>query len=140
MALGDLPQEILYQVFTHIPPVEIPKLELVCNKFNGICGPLLWRECCRLQYQYWSTDHRIEEKFSQLAVEHNWKHIYAERHRIDRDVSRQIDSILASQLGRLDKTRRIIEHGYDAKDILLTHLNTEIDVEDVLARRYITST
>lgn len=66
----------------------------------------------------------------------DWKKVFAERRQIDRSISREIDSILGSQVGRIEKTSRIVEHGYDAKDTLLRHLSVADDADDVLARRY----
>jgi F-box protein 21 len=65
----------------------------------------------------------------------DWKGIFAERHCIDRSISRAIDSILSSQMGRVDKVQTIIEYGYDAKDCLIRHLRVDEGAEDALARR-----
>lgn len=71
------------------------------------------------------------------AADVDWKGIYSERHLIDRSANHQIDSILASQVGRIEKSTKIIGLGYDAKDTLVRHLGVGDDAEDVLARRYI---
>ena len=88
-----------------------------------------------MKYQYWNPNRHIEDKSSDEVAKNNWKQIYAERHRIDRDIDRAIDSILDSQVGRIKKTQGVVELGYDAKDSLLRHLNVADDAKDVLARR-----
>ena len=62
--------------------------------------------------------------------------IYGQRHMVERITDRTIDSILASQTGRIEKFQAVVELGYDAKDCLLRHLRCNDDAEDVLARRY----
>ena len=91
-------------------------------------------------YHYWSPERNIEAKFNEPVAKVDWKQLFAERHMINRSVSREIDSILASQVSRIDKTERIVGHGYDAKDTLLRQLSVSDDTEDVLARRYQSAT
>lgn len=78
----------------------------------------------------------MTEKFNGPVAKVDWKTVFAERHGVDKTTSAEIDSILASQVSRIEKTERIIGHGYDAKDTLLRHLNVEDDAEDVLARQF----
>lgn len=78
----------------------------------------------------------MKEKFAAAAAETNWKKTFAERHTVDRETVGQVDSILSTQRGRIDKTEKILARDYDAKDALLRQINVADDVEDVLARRY----
>ena len=78
----------------------------------------------------------MQHKFSGAVSKVDWKKIFTQRHGIARSISRNIDSILSSQSGRIEKAEKIMGHGYDAKDTLLRHLNVGDDAEDVLARRY----
>jgi len=78
----------------------------------------------------------MQEKFSGPVAKVDWKKVFAERHGIDRTTSQEINSILATQVSRIDKTEKIIGYGYDAKDTLLRHLNVQDDAADVLARRF----
>lgn len=57
------------------------------------------------------------------------------RQMIDIATTELLDSILACQAGRIEKVRRIIEFGYDAKDTLLRHASAQPDQEDYLTRR-----
>ena len=87
-------------------------------------------------FHYWSPEHAIDEKFNGPVAKVDWKKIFTQRRQIDRSISREIDSILGSQVGRIEKTSRIVEYGYDAKDTLLRHMSVADDADDVLARRY----
>ena len=65
-----------------------------------------------------------------------WKRVFAERYRINQDVSHTLDSILSTQVGRIEKTGSIVQHGYDAKDVLLENLHVGKDAPDVLSRKW----
>jgi len=137
-SLNQLPQEVVYNVFLHVPPTSVPTLQLVCHRFHDISLPILWRHHCQTQFEYWDPRHDIQNKLHVEVEKTDWKKLFAERHSTDRDVSRGIDNILASQNDRVPKTKSIVVHGYDTKDTLLRHLNVNREVEDVLARRYFT--
>lgn len=68
----------------------------------------------------------------------NWKALFVSKYRIDRSVTRLLDSILASQTGRIEKFRRVVDMGYDTKDTLLRYSLIESG-EDYLARRWATN-
>ncbi|KAL8998447.1 MAG: hypothetical protein Q9169_002484 [Polycauliona sp. 2 TL-2023] len=136
MNLSDLPTEILYQIFLLVPPASIPTLQQVCRKFNDLSQPSLWRRHCQTQFEYWSPEHDIRTKYTQPPAKIDWKQLFQARHLADRAISRDLEDILSSQTGRIERSERILAHGYDAKDTLLRHLNVGDDAEDVLARRY----
>ena len=136
LTLDKLPNEVIFQILLCIPPSSVPALQQVSKRFSDLSQPLLWRYHCSALFNYWSPEHAIEEKFNGPVAKVNWKKVFAERRQIDRSISREIDSILGSQVGRIEKTSRIVEHGYDAKDTLLRHLSVADDADDVLARRY----
>ncbi|KAL8673344.1 MAG: hypothetical protein Q9168_002223 [Polycauliona sp. 1 TL-2023] len=136
MNLTDLPTEILYQVLLNIPPASIPTLQQVCRNFNDLAQPLLWRHHCLTQFRYWSPEHDIQTKYAQAPVKVDWKRLFQARHLADRAISQNLEDILSSQTGRIEKSEKILAHGYDAKDTLLRHLNVGNDADDVLARRY----
>ncbi|KAL8810125.1 MAG: hypothetical protein Q9200_002832 [Gallowayella weberi] len=138
-SLTALPPEILFQILLCVPPSTIPILQQVCRKFNQLSQPLLWRQHCRTQFKYWKPEHDIAAKYAQSAAQVDWKHLFQQRHLADGAISRDIEDILSSQTGRIERSERIIAHGYDAKDTLLRHLNVDDDAEDVLARRYYSS-
>ena len=136
ITLDKLPNEIIFQILLYIPPSSVPALQQVSKQFNDLSQPLLWRYHCNTSFRYWSPEHAIDEKFNGPVAKVDWKKVFAERRQIDRSISREIDSILDSQVGRIEKTSRIVGFGYDAKDTLLRHLSVADDADDVLARRY----
>ncbi|KAL8837373.1 MAG: hypothetical protein Q9170_002544 [Blastenia crenularia] len=123
-----------------VPPASIPAFQRVCRKFNELSQPILWRHHCKAQFKYWSAEHEIQAKFLQDAAKVDWKHVFQNRHLSNVAIDHDMESILSGQTGRIDKSERIIAHGFDAKDTLLRHLNVSDDVEDVLARRYYSDT
>ncbi|KAL8785936.1 MAG: hypothetical protein Q9213_003085 [Squamulea squamosa] len=136
LLLSDLPPEVLFQILIIVPPATIPILQQVCRKFNSLSQPLLWRYHCQTQFTYWSPEHDINAKYAQSTAAVDWKQLFRTRHLADRAISHELEGILASQTGRIERAQRILTHGYDAKDTLLRHLSVGDDAEDVLARRY----
>jgi len=135
--LTDLPNEVIYQILQFLSPHDVPSLELVSKSFRTTgCQRVLWQYFCRSNFRYWDRRWDIESKFRANAANVDWKGIYSKRHEIDRSTTRQIDSILSSQVGRIGKSAKIVGLGYDAKDTLIRHLEVGDDAEDVLARRY----
>jgi F-box protein 21 len=67
----------------------------------------------------------------------DWKSLFVSKYKIDRLVSGLLGSILASQTGRIEKFRSVIDLGYDAKDTLLRH-SLVASGDDHLARRWAT--
>lgn len=135
-ALTDLPNEILFQILIHIPPHLTPAVLLTCRKFNDVAEPRLWRHHCRTQFRYWSQERGIQSQLLDNTVLIDWKKVFSERFIIDKKTSHCLDSIIASQSGRIEKAERILAFGYDAKDTLLRHMHVSDEAVDVLARRY----
>lgn len=138
-SLNDLPNEVIQEILLHVPPICIPAFQQVSSKFNRLAGSLVWRHHCQTQFKYWSPQHRMREKFSANVEEVDWKSIFAERYRIDCATSHAVDSILSSQVGRIEKAQLIVKYGYDAKDCLLRNLRSTQRTEDILARQYASS-
>lgn len=134
--LYDLPSEVVHQILLLIDPVFLPALELVSKQFAEFVNqPLLWENHCLDQFKYWNSERDVEAKLAANVTNTNWKALYAERYTIDRDVSREIDSILSTQTSRILKATRILGYGHEAKDTLLRHCAVADNAEDVLARR-----
>lgn len=133
--VSDLPNEVIQQILLYLPPLCITSFQRVSRRFNTLVEPLLWKHKCQTLYRYWSPQRCIREKYAAEVNSHDWKSIFAERHRVDRITSTTLDHILDSQTGRIDKFQRIVDCGYDAKDCLLRHMKCDDDAEDVLARR-----
>ena len=135
--IEDLPNEILKQIVYHLPPRSLPSFQLINNRFNRLVDNLTWRQLCRTEYKYWKQEHRIDARFASNVDGTDWKALYVRRHRIDIFTTNTLDSILSSQMGRIEKIQQIIGQGYDAKDCLLRHCRVPRDTEDVLARRLV---
>lgn len=134
--LARLPQEILHHILIYLPPTAVLNFQQVCHAFNEICGSLLWRNICLTHFQYWSSTREIHHKLALPVDQIQWKRIYAERYCINQHVSRTLDSILSTQVGRIEKTGSIVQYGYDAKDVLLENLHVGKDAPDVLSRKW----
>ena len=77
----------------------------------------------------------MEDKFREEVYNVDWKRIFADRLRIDRETRCGLESVLSSQRGRIEKIQQILLYAEDAKDALLSEISTADDAEDVLARR-----
>lgn len=137
VTLADLPNEVIFQILLYVPLDSTPTLLRVSRRFSEAAQPLLWRFHCRTQYRYWSEEHDIKHKFSNNALQVEWKSLFARRHSVDRETSRTINSIIGSQLDRINKSENIVRLGYDAKDTLLRNIHVGEDGEDVLARQLV---
>jgi F-box protein 21 len=137
VSLDHLPEEILHSILCHLHPCSAAALEQTNHQFKNVTnGPLLWRHYCEIYYKSWDKKHGILQKRAIPASSVDWKALFVWRYHIDRAVTRLLDSILASQTGRIEKFRAVIDYGYDAKDTLLRHSNVESG-EDHLARRWV---
>ncbi|TKA71890.1 hypothetical protein B0A49_03353 [Cryomyces minteri] len=136
-SLHGLPDELLQSILSLLPVESLLAIQLTSKRFSGLAEePLLWRHFCRTQYKFWNSKHHIRTKFAAPVTDTDWKRLFIERRKTDRMTVQSLESILATQRGRIDKTESIVTAGYDAKDILLRHCNPLPEAEDVLARRY----
>lgn len=135
LSLNQLPEEILHSILCHSHPRSATALQQTSCRFGDVTKrPLLWRHYCRTYYKFWDRRHDIHRKFILPASSVDWKALFILRYQIDGSVTQLLDSILASQAGRIEKFRAVIEFGYDAKDTLLRNSQVQ-DGEDHLARR-----
>jgi F-box protein 21 len=136
LSLVHLPEEILHSILCHSPPAEAAALEQCSRRFNHVTNePLLWRHFCQTHYQFWDRRHDLPRKLASPVSSVDWKALFVSRYRVDRSVTRLLDSTLACQTGRIDKFRTVIDYGYDAKDTLWRESRVETG-EDHLARRW----
>ncbi|KAJ5937484.1 hypothetical protein N7454_004784 [Penicillium verhagenii] len=136
LSLNHLPEEILHSILRTSPPQSAAALEQVNRRFgNATNEPLLWRHYCQIHFNSWGKQHEISQKLADPVSSINWKSLFILRFNIDRSVCRLLDSILASQTGRIEKFRAVIDFGVDAQDTLVHHSRVEFG-EDPLARRY----
>ena len=136
MNICDLPTEVIHQILLCLPPTCLTTLELVSKRFKDLAvQPVLWHDHCRRQFKYWNDARNMDDKWVGNIADTNWKALYIDRHLIDGLVSREIDSILATQTSRSVKTANIIDVGHEAKETLIRHSRANKDMEDILARR-----
>jgi len=137
LKLLDLPDELLESILAFVPLGSLPACQSTCKKLWKLCANrLLWKHHLQEHYRYWHPAHDIAGLLNAPAIDTDWRHILATRRQQDQITSRNLDSILASQTGRIQKSEIVIGQGYDAKDVLLKHLACPDYAEDVLARRY----
>lgn len=138
ISLSRLPDEVLHIILRFIPPWSALALESTSQRFKIVVNePLLWRFYCKTSFRFWDSRHDIPRKFRCPASSVDWKGLYIARHRVDISTTETLDSILASQVGRIEKLRSIVNFGYDAKDTLLRHAHAGPDEDDYLARRLV---
>ncbi|KAJ5910277.1 hypothetical protein N7504_004920 [Penicillium tannophilum] len=136
LSLNHLPEEILHSILCASPPLSAAALQQTSHRFRNVTRePLLWRHYCETHFSSWDKRHEISRKLTDPVSSVDWKALFVLRFSIDRSVHRLLDSILASQTGRIEKFRAVIDFGFDAQDTLVYHSKVESG-EDHLARRY----
>lgn len=139
-SLNELPEEILYNILLFCSALESVAVGSSAQRFRGVTNdPRLWRYYCQTHFQYWAEGHWFSEKLSNATSTADWRALYISRYRLDRATNRLLDNILASQVGRIEKSQTIISFGYDAKDALLRNASIDSRAEDYLARRLVAS-
>lgn len=138
-SLIHLPDEILHSILCYSSPQSCAAIEQTNSRFRNVTNErLLWRHHCQSHYKFWDERHDMPRKLACPVNSTNWKALFVSKYRIDRSVTRLLDSILASQTGRIEKFRRVVDMGYDTKDTLLRYSLIESG-EDYLARRWATN-
>lgn len=133
-----IPDEILSSILRDCPPQTCAALEQTSSRFRNVTNePLLWRYYCQSHYKFWDARHDMPHKLLCPVSSIDWKSLFVSKYKIDRLVSGLLGSILASQTGRIEKFRSVIDLGYDAKDTLLRH-SLVASGDDHLARRWAT--
>ncbi|KAJ5780871.1 hypothetical protein N7457_006031 [Penicillium paradoxum] len=137
-SLIHLPDEILNSILCYSSPQSCVAVEQTNSRFRNVTNePLLWRHHCQSHYRFWDGRHDIHQRLAYPVNFTDWKALFVSKHQVDRSVTRLLDSIIGSQTGRIEKFRRVIELGYDAKDTILRHTQVESG-DDHLARRWAT--
>ena len=136
LSLDSLPQEILHNILCYCSPCSCAALEQTARRFKCIANePVLWRLYCRSQFKFWDARHDLARRLTGPLSAVNWKALYISRHLADRSTCQILDSILATQTGRIEKFRSILDYGCDAKDALLRNISPVVTECDYLARR-----
>ncbi|KAJ5816903.1 hypothetical protein N7447_009136 [Penicillium robsamsonii] len=138
-SLIHLPDEILHSILCYSTPQSCAAVEQTNSRFQNVTNEhLLWRYHCLSHYKFWDGRHDMPRKLAHPVNSTDWKALFVFKYHVDRSVTQLLDSILGSQTGRIEKFRRVINMGYDAKDTLLRYSLIESG-EDCLARRWATN-
>ncbi|TWU78124.1 hypothetical protein ED733_007335 [Metarhizium rileyi] len=138
MSLDQVPDEIIQHLLYYVSPEDtLHCFQLLCRHFHGLANEsLLWRYHCWTTFKYWHPLHDFGQKLHAAVARVDWKHLFLLRVHKNRIVSRRLDAILQSRVGRLKNIETIRRLGYDAKDFLLAQCHVHESAPDVLARRY----
>ncbi|KAI0969158.1 hypothetical protein F4678DRAFT_474166 [Xylaria arbuscula] len=141
-SLNSLPDELIHHILHYLSPEQtLAAVALVSRRLSDLAHePLLWKYYCQTGFRYWQAEHRFHDKVHGSLHDVDWKGLYLLRLKRNSRIARLIDGIVASRVSRLDKTEKICQYGYDAKDFLLTQCRIDESAEDVLARRYYSCT
>lgn len=134
-----LPDELLEAIVSALPAAsDIVAFGRACQRTHkATCAPHLWRPRCVGTWRYWEEWREIAAKFKLPPGKTDWKQLYNERARIDREALGLFNDMLSTQKSRNSRMEQIAAHRYDVKDLLLKLKDhTPDDAEDVLARRY----
>jgi len=132
-----LPDELIHQILHYLSPeLTLRTVALLSRRFSRLAyEPLLWKHYCEANFRYWQAEHHFDEKVYGNLHDVDWKALYLLRLRRNSRIAGLIDGIVASRVSRIEKTEKICQYGYDAKDYLLTQCRIDESAEDVLARR-----
>ncbi|KAI5283804.1 hypothetical protein KEM54_001827 [Ascosphaera aggregata] len=135
--LSNLPDEIIHVILLFADAKAAIALGSTSRGFYTLANAeLLWRHYCLTDFRHWDARHQLSERLLQPAASTSWKDLYADRHMTDVTISRILDDLLCTQVGRIQKYHDIASFGYDAKDTLVRHAQANPVVSNNLARRY----
>ncbi|PYH41160.1 YccV-like-domain-containing protein [Aspergillus saccharolyticus JOP 1030-1] len=137
LSLDCLPEELLQHILHYCQPYTTATLEQTARRFRGVTNePALWRHYCLSNFEFWAPEHELPRRLAAPISGTDWKRLYILKHTSYRATSRLLDSIICSQVGRIQKFQAITDLGFDAKDALSHNLLVRSKADDQLARRY----
>ncbi|KAF4305814.1 F-box domain cyclin-like protein [Botryosphaeria dothidea] len=132
-----LPDEILTHILSYLDPYDLNAIQLSTRRLHSLAQePLLWRHLCRVYFRFWNPKHCLPSKLRQPIADVPWRRMFLDRKKLDNEVDRRMNLIIATQQNRANHIEWIAERGYDVKSVLLKHKNSSEESEDVLARRF----
>lgn len=137
MLLDQIPDEIIQHLLYYVSPEDtLHNFQLLSHRFRHLANePLLWKYYCRNTFRFWHSEHDFHSKLRHIASDVDWKRLFILRKTRNGQISRLLDEIIATKVGRLRRIEQISRLGYDAKDFLLEQCRIDESAEDVLARR-----
>lgn len=137
-AFAELPTEMLEAIFLHLDPNSLFALAQVNRLIKHLTtdSPVIWRHLCRTSFTTWAPHHHIAAKLAGPLSHVDWRTLYMRKRFIEREATRLLDHVVATQHKRIQCINEIADFGYDAKETLLRECATPDDAHDVLARRY----
>ncbi|KAK9420589.1 putative Hemimethylated DNA-binding protein YccV like-domain-containing protein [Seiridium unicorne] len=133
-----LPDELLEAIVRHLGPADTIAFANTCKHADKVAtSPLIWRRHCVETWNGWHARHGLTEKLSLPPTQTDWRQLFNERTRTDRNMLALFGEMLSTQRCRYQRIEQIAAHGLDVTDFL-TRLKTESpdSAPDVLARRY----
>lgn len=101
LSINDLPSELLIQIFTHLDPIYLNSLRLVCKHWNYIINDKeLWMKSFQLRFNIPITS----SSFPSLSQSLNWMNEYFMRLQVNKNWKRGIS---------IHKTYQIINNDID---------------------------
>ncbi|RSL67108.1 hypothetical protein CEP53_003135 [Fusarium sp. AF-6] len=138
MSFSEVPDEIIQHLLYYVSPEDtLTNFQLISHRLRRLANePLLWRYHCQSSFKFWHPEHRFHQRLRDRAPETPWKKLFIIRKCRNAQISRLLDEILATKVGRLRRFEEVCKLGYDAKDFLLEQCNADDSIDDHLARRY----
>ncbi|KAI1840305.1 hypothetical protein JX266_013482 [Neoarthrinium moseri] len=133
-----LPDELLEGIVQYLGPHDTYTFACSCRRMNKVTSSsLIWRRHCLETWRHWDTKRDLAALIAQPPTETQWRQLYSERARNDREISAFFNEMLSTQKDRYHRIERIASYNEDVVDLLNDLLdNTREDAHDVLARRY----
>ena len=67
--LSDLPEELLRNILSFLPPETLAVVELTSSRFRTLANdPLLWRQRCNAEFSYWEDESSPFHKVGSLVL------------------------------------------------------------------------
>ncbi len=133
-----LPYEIIRQLLLYLPVRDIARARQATKEIYHVASdPTLWRTCCLADFRYWNPEHGLRERLRQPVLLGHWESLYAIRVGRNKRASDWLEKIIRTRTDHIEHISVLTGDGfgYDVKDLLLKQMESDEDVEDVLARR-----
>lgn len=132
-----LPDEIIHAVLSHLPLKSLVACQSTCTQLAILSkNILLWKNQCQLEYRLWHPRHNFEALLRQPAGSVDWERLLKHRKNIDRNISIDLESVLATSHKRINNIRTMVRYGDDARELLQRRDQEADGAVDILARKY----